>query len=267
MSSTLVDGKQFTCENCEKIVKVKYKDGAEIMHKESSGIHKKGVSRKLERKSDDTGYCHDCHTVRKHHNDDYRDEKVFQIIDAVSEKKQVCLNDIAQIVSNIESSVFSNLHLNTIHLSLDENSHSLFAYDHLSEDKKELQIKNNIMRYKDNIESYIMGEILENLEIAKIITYYNDAYQRELEELEMLIDDKFTFFISEQINEAESLVLAEDMTVQYPQDNLEKDVFYFKRELESSKVFSSFMIDLEAYEYELDTQQLSKIIYQKIDAF
>ncbi len=217
----------------------------------------------------DIGLCAECYSdVIRGINSD-REKKVFSLIDSLNKQKKSCLGDIEEIISNISMKLIHQWDLNMLQSILGKKFGALLNDKHMAKSKREKQIRDLLRKRHFNLESSLIEEAFQNEAIQKLIADYEESTYSELLQLEKLLLKEFYFFEPKKTNEAENLndYILSDLTVRYPEDDSIEETFYFEQELDNETTLSSFVIDLENFDYELDMKKISDVIYGQIEKF
>ncbi len=101
----------------------------------------------------------------------------------------------------------------------------------------------------------------------KVLQFLSIPIKSDIKELKILIDENYISFIEKQTNETENLNdhIRTEMTVRYPQDDSEKEIFYIGESIDSYKMLYSLSVSLELDAYELDIENISSLIFRKIE--
>jgi hypothetical protein len=271
MSFLLVSGKIFICSECNRSVKVNYKEGA--LPTQIGDIE---ITHQLELSSEigqpnsdpneegyylyDIGMCEKCYFSLIDESERKRSSEISRCIHGIITARDERINAFSSLNPTLFEDVVSKITLAEICSALSEDIASLTGDKHDSISKKQRLKKAFIHKYKSEIESYILNKCWSEPCALVIVERFNTATKALMKALKIAIGSNNLFCISKRTNATESLneYITAYTTIREPLNESPNESFYFNREVDLAELLDLVKIKCESSEIPNlpDTKQL-----------
>lgn len=255
MSFMLVSGKQFICESCEKVISVEYKDGAkmtqigdfEIMRQqqiaqefgEQQVINEKGFYLY------DFGLCEPCYektvpeTLRK------RSTRINELLHNLDLLYRSAYGEIDEQFSKTLKQVGSNLTWNDISQAVGGIDEDELEDKRQHKGKRKSPLKTFMHSYAEELEHYIINQVLNIPRSGQIIKQYRDQSREILREMTKLLKSDNSLYLSKTSDASENLndYIVTDTSVRVPIDGSVSKTFYYGMEINCRELIKNYRLD------------------------